>query len=123
MEVLTKNPKLEAGDYGDLVRALKKVPIASFDGVAGGGEVGCLSSFFVHTGVQGSDTLSCFLMQVVGKDANVMLVTLAAKCLAGLAAGLRKKFGTYAGHVSLQNNTGAQIAKGLWVNYMAFKNK
>ncbi|KAL4642009.1 cytoskeleton-associated protein 5 isoform X1 [Arapaima gigas] len=60
LEALTKNPKLENGDYGDLVRALKKV---------------------------------------IGKDANVMLVTLAAKCLAGLAAGLRKKFGTYAGHV------------------------
>ncbi|XP_062856912.1 cytoskeleton-associated protein 5 isoform X2 [Trichomycterus rosablanca] len=60
VEALTKNPKLEAGDFGDLVRALKKV---------------------------------------IGKDANVMLVTLAAKCLAGLAAGLRKKFGTYAGHV------------------------
>ncbi|XP_048856026.1 cytoskeleton-associated protein 5-like isoform X1 [Brienomyrus brachyistius] len=60
VEALAKNPKLENGDYGDLVRALKKV---------------------------------------IGKDANVMLVTLAAKCLAGLAAGLRKKFGTYAGHV------------------------
>ncbi|XP_065129691.2 cytoskeleton-associated protein 5 isoform X2 [Paramisgurnus dabryanus] len=60
VEALTKNPKLESGDYGDLVRALKKV---------------------------------------IGKDANVMLVTMAAKCLAGLAAGLRKKFGTYAGHV------------------------
>ena len=42
----------------------------------------------------------CLVFQVIGKDANVMLVTLAAKCLAGLAAGLRKKFGTYAGHVS-----------------------
>uniref|UniRef100_A0A1A7WRM3 Cytoskeleton associated protein 5 n=1 Tax=Iconisemion striatum TaxID=60296 RepID=A0A1A7WRM3_9TELE len=60
VEVLAKNPKLENGDYGDLVRALKKV---------------------------------------VGKDANVMLVSMAAKCLAGLAAGLRKKFGTYAGQV------------------------
>uniref|UniRef100_A0A3Q2TJF3 Cytoskeleton associated protein 5 n=1 Tax=Fundulus heteroclitus TaxID=8078 RepID=A0A3Q2TJF3_FUNHE len=60
VEVLIKNPKLENGDYGDLVRALKKV---------------------------------------VGKDANVMLVSLAAKCLAGLASGLRKKFGTYAGQV------------------------
>uniref|UniRef100_A0A3P9H9A6 Cytoskeleton associated protein 5 n=1 Tax=Oryzias latipes TaxID=8090 RepID=A0A3P9H9A6_ORYLA len=60
IETLTKNPKLENGDYGDLVRALKKV---------------------------------------VGKDANVMLVSLAAKCLAGLATGLRKKFGTYAGQV------------------------
>lgn len=38
--------------------------------------------------------------QVVGKDANVMLVTVAAKVLAGLAAGLRKKFGCYAGQVS-----------------------
>ncbi|XP_068168966.1 cytoskeleton-associated protein 5 isoform X2 [Antennarius striatus] len=60
VEALTKNPKLENGDYGDLVRALKKV---------------------------------------VGKDANVMLVSVAAKCLAGLASGLRKKFGTYAGQV------------------------
>ncbi|XP_073327582.1 cytoskeleton-associated protein 5 isoform X2 [Pagrus major] len=60
VEALTKNPKLENGDYGDLVRALKKV---------------------------------------VGKDANVMLVSVAAKCLAGLATGLRKKFGTYAGQV------------------------
>ncbi|KAF7647512.1 hypothetical protein LDENG_00171230 [Lucifuga dentata] len=59
LEALAKNPKLEAGDYGDLVRALKKV---------------------------------------IGKDSNVMLVALAAKCLAGLASGLRKKFGTYAGH-------------------------
>ncbi len=27
VEVLTKNPKLENGDYGDLVRALKKVTV------------------------------------------------------------------------------------------------
>uniref|UniRef100_A0A3P8X5N1 Cytoskeleton associated protein 5 n=1 Tax=Cynoglossus semilaevis TaxID=244447 RepID=A0A3P8X5N1_CYNSE len=60
IEALAKNPKLENGDYGDLVRALKKV---------------------------------------VGFDANVMLVSMAAKCLAGLASGLRKKFGTYAGLV------------------------
>ncbi|XP_067356900.1 cytoskeleton-associated protein 5 isoform X3 [Channa argus] len=60
IEALIKNPKLENGDYGDLVRSLKKV---------------------------------------VGKDANVMLVSMAAKCLAGLATGLRKKFGTYAGQV------------------------
>lgn len=40
------------------------------------------------------------LLQVIGKDTNVMLVSLAAKCLSGLASGLRKKFGTYAGHVS-----------------------
>ncbi|XP_068460140.1 cytoskeleton-associated protein 5 isoform X3 [Clinocottus analis] len=60
VEALTKNLKLENGDYGDLVRALKKV---------------------------------------VGKDANVMLVTAAAKCLAALASGLRKKFGTYAAQV------------------------
>lgn len=59
VEILVKNPKLEAGDYADLVKALKTV---------------------------------------VGKDSNVMLVALAAKCLAGLATGLRKKFGSYAGH-------------------------
>ncbi|XP_031420118.1 cytoskeleton-associated protein 5 isoform X2 [Clupea harengus] len=61
VDALTKNPKLENGDYGDLVRALKKV---------------------------------------IGKDSNVMLVALAAKCVTGLAVGLRKKFGTYAGQVA-----------------------
>ncbi|XP_077003385.1 cytoskeleton-associated protein 5-like [Tamandua tetradactyla] len=39
------------------------------------------------------------LKKVVGKDTNVMLVALAAKCLTGLAVGLRKKFGQYAGQV------------------------
>ncbi|XP_043561394.1 cytoskeleton-associated protein 5 isoform X1 [Chiloscyllium plagiosum] len=60
LEVLVKNPKLESGDYADVVRALKKV---------------------------------------IGKDSNVLLVALGAKCLAGLASGLRKKFQTYATHV------------------------
>ncbi|XP_062868509.1 cytoskeleton-associated protein 5-like isoform X2 [Trichomycterus rosablanca] len=60
LDALTKNPKLESGEYGDVVKALNKV---------------------------------------IGKDTNVMLVTLAAKCVAGLATGLRKKFGTYAGHL------------------------
>lgn len=66
----------------------------------------------------------------MGKDANVMLVSLAAKCLAGLATGLRKKFGTYAGQVSkrqplyyempfslsllLYNNLSLIAAKNLW---------
>ncbi|KAK6291203.1 hypothetical protein J4Q44_G00384010 [Coregonus suidteri] len=57
LEMLVKHPKLDNGDYGDVVRALKRV---------------------------------------IGKDTNVVLVSLAAKCLAGLASGLRKKFGTYA---------------------------
>ncbi|KAI4875261.1 hypothetical protein NFI96_023924 [Prochilodus magdalenae] len=60
LEALAKNPKLESGEYGDVVKALNKV---------------------------------------IGKDTNVMLVTIAAKCVAGLAAGLRKKFGVYAGHL------------------------
>uniref|UniRef100_A0AAY5EUX3 TOG domain-containing protein n=1 Tax=Electrophorus electricus TaxID=8005 RepID=A0AAY5EUX3_ELEEL len=60
LETLTTNPKLQAGEYGDVVKALNKV---------------------------------------IGKDTNVMLVTIAAKCVAGLAAGLRKKFGVYAGHL------------------------
>ncbi|XP_070390595.1 cytoskeleton-associated protein 5-like isoform X3 [Dermacentor albipictus] len=54
---LTSNPKLEPGDYGDLVKALKRI---------------------------------------VAKDSNVIVVALAAKCLAGLAAGLRQKFHPYA---------------------------
>ncbi|KAL6468523.1 hypothetical protein MHYP_G00220470 [Metynnis hypsauchen] len=60
LEALTKNPKLESGEFGDVVKALNKV---------------------------------------IGKDTNVMLVTMAAKCVAGLATGLRKKFGVYAGHL------------------------
>lgn len=50
---------------------------------------GCSLTIFPYT-----------VFQVVGKDANVMLVSMAAKCLAGLASGLRKKFGTYAGQVN-----------------------
>ncbi|XP_041074524.1 cytoskeleton-associated protein 5-like isoform X2 [Polyodon spathula] len=57
LEILVKNPKIESGDFGDVVRTLKKV---------------------------------------IGKDTNVMLVAVAAKCVVGLATGLRKKFGTYA---------------------------
>ncbi|XP_011346802.1 protein mini spindles isoform X1 [Ooceraea biroi] len=57
LEMLTKNQKLENGDYGDVVRALKKIIL---------------------------------------KDTNVLVVTLAAKCLAGLAAGLKKRFQSYA---------------------------
>ncbi|XP_033322448.2 msps cytoskeleton-associated protein 5 isoform X2 [Megalopta genalis] len=57
LETLVKNPKLENGDYGDVVRALKKV---------------------------------------ISKDSNVLVVTLAGKCLAGLATGLKKRFQPYA---------------------------
>lgn len=57
LETLVKNPKLENGDYGDVVRALKKI---------------------------------------ISKDTNVLVVTLAGKCLAGLAAGLKKRFQSYA---------------------------
>ncbi|XP_011648021.1 protein mini spindles isoform X1 [Pogonomyrmex barbatus] len=57
LETLVKNPKLENGDYGDVVRALKKI---------------------------------------ISKDTNVLVVTLAGKCLAGLATGLKKRFQPYA---------------------------
>lgn len=50
-------PKLEAGDYGDLVKALRRT---------------------------------------VSKDSNVVVVALAARCLAGLALGLRQRFHPYA---------------------------
>ncbi|XP_043269757.1 protein mini spindles isoform X2 [Venturia canescens] len=58
LETLTKNPKLESGEYGDVVRVLKKI---------------------------------------ISKDSNVVVVTLAVKCLTGLATGLKKRFQTYAG--------------------------
>nr|CAB3231403.1 cytoskeleton-associated protein 5-like [Phallusia mammillata] len=55
-EALTSFPRISPGDYGDFVKALKKV---------------------------------------VSKDTNIMLVTIAVKCLGGLATGLRKKFQPY----------------------------
>ncbi|XP_065159394.1 protein mini spindles isoform X2 [Atheta coriaria] len=58
LENLVKTPKLENGDYGDLVRALKKM---------------------IH------------------KDSNVVVVALAAKCLNGVANGLKKRFQPYSG--------------------------
>lgn len=58
LQQLTTNVKLEPGDYGDLVRQLKKM---------------------------------------LGKDTNVLVVSLAAKCLTNLAVGLRRKFQIYAG--------------------------
>ncbi|XP_018364408.1 PREDICTED: cytoskeleton-associated protein 5 isoform X2 [Trachymyrmex cornetzi] len=57
LETLVKNTKLENGDYGDVVKSLKKI---------------------------------------ISKDTNVLVVTLAGKCLAGLAAGLKKRFQSYA---------------------------
>ncbi|XP_071580358.1 protein mini spindles-like [Temnothorax nylanderi] len=57
LERLVKHPTLENGDYGDVVRALKKIIL---------------------------------------KDTNVPVVTVAGKCLAGLAAGLKKRFQPYA---------------------------
>ncbi|KAK0183474.1 hypothetical protein PV327_001512 [Microctonus hyperodae] len=57
LESLTKNPKLESGDYGDIVRVLKKI---------------------------------------ICKDSNVVVVTIAGKCMAGLATGLKKRFQPYA---------------------------
>ncbi|GLG98562.1 Protein mini spindles [Gryllus bimaculatus] len=57
LEQLLQAPKLESGDYGDLVRALKKI---------------------------------------ITKDTNVMVIALAAKCLAALGNGLKKRFQPYA---------------------------
>jgi len=54
---LTQNPKLQPGDYLDVVKVLKKF---------------------------------------ISKDTNVMLVALAANCLAGLAKGLRSHFKQHA---------------------------
>ena len=50
---LSQTPKIQPGEFGDLVRVLKKF---------------------------------------ISKDTNVMLVTLAAQCIAGIAKGLRKQF-------------------------------
>ncbi|XP_026810117.1 LOW QUALITY PROTEIN: protein mini spindles-like [Rhopalosiphum maidis] len=55
--ILSKALKIESGEYGDLVRALKKI---------------------------------------ITKDSNVVIVGIAAKCMALLANGLKKQFETYA---------------------------
>lgn len=57
LETLVANPKIEPGDFSDLVRTLKKL---------------------------------------LAKDTNILVVTLAGKCLGGLAIGLKKKFSPYA---------------------------
>ena len=60
LKTLASVPKLESGEYGDIVRALKKV---------------------------------------ITKDTNVMVVIVAAECVAALSNGLRKKFATYSSFV------------------------
>ena len=59
-KTLASAPKLQPGDYGDIVRAMKKI---------------------------------------ISKDSNVMVVIVAAECVAALANGLRKKFSTYSSFV------------------------
>ncbi|XP_078348745.1 cytoskeleton-associated protein 5-like isoform X2 [Oculina patagonica] len=61
LEKLVSNPKLEGGQYGELLGALKKI---------------------------------------ISKDANVMVVALAAKCVGFLATGLRKKFTQYSSMIT-----------------------
>lgn len=39
--------------------------------------------------------LCVIFIQIIAKDANVMVVALAAKCIGQLATGLRKKFSQY----------------------------
>lgn len=36
------------------------------------------------------------VLQIISKDSNVVVVTVAGKCLAGLANGLKKRFSPYA---------------------------
>ena len=105
-----RNPRLEAGDYGDVVRALKKVParlsllLNMF--------IYCTSLYERGEGLQREvfsprrpgDIFMCVL-QVIAKDSNVMLVALAVKCVSGLASGLRNKFSSYTGHVSIHTTT------------------
>lgn len=74
LENLLKAPKLENGDYGDLVRALKKVKLI-------------ISEKYCNL---------FFLFQIIQKDSNVVVIALAGKCLAGLANGLKKRFQQYA---------------------------
>jgi cytoskeleton-associated protein 5 len=57
LQTLTQQSKMESGDFGELIRALK---------------------------------------QVISKDTNVMIVSVAGRCVEGLAKGLRKGFQSYA---------------------------
>uniref|UniRef100_A0A8C4HMH1 Cytoskeleton associated protein 5 n=1 Tax=Dicentrarchus labrax TaxID=13489 RepID=A0A8C4HMH1_DICLA len=89
VEILSKMPKdfyekIEAKKWQERKEALEAVEALTKNPKLENGDYGDLTRA---------------LKKVVGKDANVMLVSMAAKCLAGLATGLRKKFGTYAGQV------------------------
>ncbi|XP_035520994.1 cytoskeleton-associated protein 5 [Morone saxatilis] len=89
VEILSKMPKdfyekIEAKKWQERKEALEAVEALTKNPKLENGDYGDLARA---------------LKKVVGKDANVMLVSMAAKCLAGLATGLRKKFGTYAGQV------------------------
>ena len=80
LTLLTQNPKLAPdADYYELIKALKKVVPTS-----------------------GKDTWVSneWLLQIIAKDSNIPVVLVAAKCLTGLAKGLRKSFKTHAVGVS-----------------------
>uniref|UniRef100_A0A672P326 TOG domain-containing protein n=1 Tax=Sinocyclocheilus grahami TaxID=75366 RepID=A0A672P326_SINGR len=87
VEILSKLPK---DFYEKIVKP--KTRERRLWGLGSSAKKGNSTSWILGNGI------SC-VSKVIGKDANVMLVAMAAKCLAGLATGLRKKFGTYAGHV------------------------
>lgn len=57
LKLIEESPKLQTGDYSELIKQLKKM---------------------------------------IGKDTNVVVVAAAAKCLAGIAKGLRNSFAPYA---------------------------
>lgn len=87
LDALVKHPKLENGDYGDLVRALKKVCIYFIT----------LYYYYIIINILNIILfIFKYYKQIISKDTNVLVVALAGKCLAGLATGLKKRFQPYA---------------------------
>ena len=82
---LAQSPKLQKGDYGELVKALKKVDSNRY-------------SWSYWTSF--TPSLPPSFPQVITKDSNVMIVAVAGNIVTGLAKGLRKAYLPYAAVVS-----------------------
>ena len=106
---LAQSPKLEGGDFGELVKALKKVGLSFWTLTV----LFCMLTscflkrrktvyffkkrLFLPTNTEVSFfSLFALSYQVISKDSNVVVVALAGNIVTGLAKGLRKKFTTYA---------------------------
>ena len=98
---LATKPKLAAGDYGELVRTLRKVRKLPFAYIINSTYVTVCT--FLKSGYSEKMVVVSFLPlphpQVITKDSNVMVVALAGNIVKGLAIGLRKNFQPYSANI------------------------